>query len=351
MEKKDYRDYTKEQLIAELKKLSKRKKYGLVWEEEKTKERFEANAEGKLPVLVEDKKKEIKTDADKPTNILIEGDNYHALSVLNYTHAKSIDVMYFDPPYNTGARDWKYNNDYVGDDDSYRHSKWLSFMNNRLKLSKKLLKDDGVICVTIDDYEMPRLWILLEEIFGEKNHLGTVIVRNNPKGRKTNRKASLIHEYALFFGKTESAKIHKVPVKPEDKTHNYKQDADNSWYLPVNLRKQGVDSLAKTKSGKLSERWYPIYFDEKSGVVSTKKKLRNEVWPIDGNGVERIWRRGIDAIDEMFENGDLYFHKTKQGPQIYFKFRGGLDGEPPQSIWMDSKYSASEYGTQILGKL
>src|SRR3990172_8461293 len=144
MAKNNYDHYTHAQLIAELRKLSKRKKYGLVWEEEKTKEKFEADAEGKLPVLVEDKKREIKTDANKPTHILIEGDNYHALSVLNYTHAKSIDVMYFDPPYNTGARDWKYNNDYVENEDAYRHSKWLSMMNNRLKLAKRLLKNDGI---------------------------------------------------------------------------------------------------------------------------------------------------------------------------------------------------------------
>ena len=139
MAKDKYENYTKEQLIEELKKLSKRKKYGLVWEEEKTKEKFEADAEGKLPVLVEDKKREIKTDADKPTHILIEGDNYHALSVLNYTHAKSIDVMYFDPPYNTGNNDFKFNDKFVDHEDSYRHSKWLSFMSKRLKLAKNLL--------------------------------------------------------------------------------------------------------------------------------------------------------------------------------------------------------------------
>lgn len=143
MGKNNYQDWTKEELIQEIKWLKKRKKYGLVWDEEKTKERFESDAEGKLPVLVEDKKKEIMTDADKPVNILIEGDNYHALSVLNYTHPKSIDVIYIDPPYNTGAKDWKYNNDYVDINDTYRHSKWLSMMFNRLKLAKRLLRDDG----------------------------------------------------------------------------------------------------------------------------------------------------------------------------------------------------------------
>jgi len=168
----------------------------LVWEEEKTKEKFEADAEGKLPVLVEDKKREIKTDTDKPTHILIEGDNYHALSVLNYTHAKSIDVMYFDPPYNTGSKDWKYNNDYVDKEDAYRHSKWLSFMNNRLQLAKKLLKPKGVLICTIDENEHATLGLLLQEIFPDKEIVCVTII-HNPAGVQ-GKNFSYTHEYAYF---------------------------------------------------------------------------------------------------------------------------------------------------------
>ena len=175
MSKDKYENYTHSQLVAELKKLSKRKKYGLVWEEEKTKEKFEADAEGKLPVLIEDKKREIKTDTDKPTNILIEGDNYHALSVLNYTHAKSIDVIYIDPPYNTGNNDFKYNDKFVDREDSYRHSKWLSFMSKRLKLAKNLLKQSGVIFISIDDNEIAQLKLLCDDVFSEKNFIIDVI--------------------------------------------------------------------------------------------------------------------------------------------------------------------------------
>jgi adenine-specific DNA-methyltransferase len=260
-------------------------------------------------------------------------------------------LIYIDPPYNTGARDWTYNNNYVDAKDPYKHTKWLSFMNHRLRIAKNLLKSDGIICVTIDDHEMPRLWCLLEEIFGEKNHLGTVVIRNNPKGRKTNRKVSLIHEYAIFFGRTAASKIHKISVEVESKTHTYKKDKDGTWYLPVNLRKQGVDSLAKTRSGKISDRYYPIYYDPKTGRITTKTKLKMKILPIDVDGEKRIWRRGKEDIDDMFDKGDLWYQKTKYGDQIYFKFRGGLDGEPPQSIWLDSTFSASEYGTQILDKI
>src|SRR3989339_1079377 len=138
--------------VGRLKKeLKKKKKYGLVWEEKP--EEVVEMCKAKLPVLKEVKSKEIITDSDKPMNLLIEGDNYHALSVLNYTHKGKIDIIYIDPPYNTGAKDWKYNNDYVDSNDMFRHSKWVSMMNNRLKLAKKLLKKDGVLICAIDDNE------------------------------------------------------------------------------------------------------------------------------------------------------------------------------------------------------
>ena len=134
----DYSDWSKTELVKEIKKLNDRKKYGLVWNEEKTKEIFEKESQGKLPVLTEDVKKSISDDKNKLAthNILIEGDNYHALSVLNYTHGGKIDVIYIDPPYNTG-NGFRYNDKKIERDDAYRHSKWLSFMNKRLKLAKR----------------------------------------------------------------------------------------------------------------------------------------------------------------------------------------------------------------------
>jgi len=333
MAKRDYKNWDKNDLIKEIEQLRKRKKYGLVWENKP--ENVVEQCKTELPVLEEVKSKEIITNPDKPMNLLIEGDNYHSLSVLNYTHKGKIDVIYIDPPYNTGARDWKYNNDYVDGEDPYRHTKWISFMYHRLKIAKNVLSPDGVICVTVDDYEMPRLWMLMEDIFGEFNHLGSVVIRNNPKGRMTKRKFSLVHEYAIFFGRTKQASIKKLPVSPDEKSHNYKQDKDGSWFLPVNLRKQGVDSTAKNNKGEFKDRYYPIYYDDKTGKISTKEKLPTEILPVDSNGKERIWRRSKDAIDEMYEAGDLMYRKTKYGHQIHFKFRGGFDGRLAQSIWYD----------------
>jgi len=164
MAKKDYSKLEKDDLLKVIEKLESRKKYGLIWDEEKTKEQFEKESENALPVLKEVKGKEIKTDASKPTNILIEGDNYHALSVLNYTHQGKIDVIYIDPPYNTGNKDFVFNDYFVDKNDRYRHSKWLSFMAKRLKLAKSLLSKNGVMFISIDDNEFASLKILVDNI-------------------------------------------------------------------------------------------------------------------------------------------------------------------------------------------
>ena len=225
---KDYSKLEKDDLLKVIENLESRKKYGLIWDEEKTKEQFEKESENALPVLKEVKGKEIKTDSTKPTNILIEGDNYHALSVLNYTRQGKVDVIYIDPPYNTGAKDWKYNNNYVDSNDTYRHSKWLSMMRNRLRITRKLLKDDGVLICAIDENELNRLGLLLEEIFG--NHeLHCITIVHNPRGVQ-GKNFSYTHEYAYF----------SLPIGIKVIEHRKIKDADIDWR---NLRDNGGESL------------------------------------------------------------------------------------------------------------
>jgi adenine-specific DNA-methyltransferase len=187
----------KQEIVRLKKELKKKKKYGLVWEEKN--EDVVEQCKEKLPVLKEVKGKEIITDESMPMNILIEGDNYHALSVLNYTHEKKIDVIYIDPPYNTGARDWKYNNDYVESNDAYKHSKWVSMMYERLKLAKKLLSNEGIIITAIDEYEVHNIRHLLDQVFGEENKLGMVTVLHNPKGRNLSNFFSSNSEFMLVL--------------------------------------------------------------------------------------------------------------------------------------------------------
>lgn len=204
--KEKYKDLSREDLLKVVEKLEARKKYGLIWDEEKVKEQFEKDSVNALPILKEIKGKEIATSPDEPTNILIEGDNYHALSVLNFTHQGKIDVIYIDPPYNTGNKDFKYNDCYVDKEDTYRHSKWLSFMSKRLRLAKNLLTEGGVIFISIDDNEFAQLKLLCSEIFSETNFVGTVTWEKRTKAQNTETARE------MFQSKTEYVLVYKNEI-------------------------------------------------------------------------------------------------------------------------------------------
>jgi len=162
---------TNDEKAALLSLLRTQKKYGLVWEDKV--EEVEERLRDELPVLREVKTKAIPSDdPNAPNHILIEGDNLEALTALSYTHEGKIDVIYIDPPYNTGNKDFVYNDAYVDSEDAYRHSKWLSFMNKRLKIAKRLLSDKGVIFVSIDENELSQLRMLGDEMFSQVNFVG-----------------------------------------------------------------------------------------------------------------------------------------------------------------------------------
>lgn len=182
--------------------LNEDKTYGLVWED--SPEEVEENLRSHIPVLHEVTERALTNGgADAPNHILIEGDNLDALTALSYTHEGKIDVIYIDPPYNTGNKDFVYNDSYVDAEDSYRHSKWLSFMSRRLYIAKRLLSDKGVIFISIDDNEQANLKILCDEVFGERNFIGELILKtatdNNPSQINTE------HEYMLCFAKNKGA--------------------------------------------------------------------------------------------------------------------------------------------------
>lgn len=203
---KDYSQLSKEELLKIIEKIESRKKYGLIWDEEKVKEQFEKDAQNALPVLKEIKTKEIiDKESSKPYNFFIEGDNYHALSVLNFTHQEKIDVIYIDPPYNTGQKDFCYNDKYIESDDEYFHSKWLSFMSKRLRLAKNLLKEDGVIFISIDDNEAAQLRLLCDEIFGGENILDTFYIQVRYAGKSLNEKDNFqkLIEQVLVYSKNK----------------------------------------------------------------------------------------------------------------------------------------------------
>lgn len=284
-------------------------------------------------------------DLDEQTSgVLINSDNFQALNLLKEKNKNKFDAIYLDPPYNTTSSEILYKN-------SYKHSSWLSLMENRLCLSRRLLKEDGLITVAIDDYEAPRLWELMNSIYGYNCHLGTICIRSNPKGRMTERKISAVHEYTLVFGNSIESSIKKLPVNPTEKSHGYKQDENGIWFLPNNLRKQGVDSEAEKADGTLSSRYFPIYYDPTTNKVSTKQVLPIKIWPIDSSGHKRIWRRGREVIDDLYEKGEIWVKSIKGEYQVYYKFFGGLDGKMVQSIWTDAECSASDYGTKVLDNI
>ena len=177
--------------------LRENKTYGLVWEDKP--EAVEERLRNELPVLTEVKERAIVSDApDAPDHILIEGDNLEALTTLAYTHAGRIDVIYIDPPYNTGNKDFVYNDSFVDKEDSYRHSKWLSFMSRRLKIAKQLLSDKGVIFIQVDDNEAANLKLLCDSIFGESNSLGPFI-QNKLNAKNDTLNIQKNHEYIFCY--------------------------------------------------------------------------------------------------------------------------------------------------------
>ena len=201
----DLTNKTKEELleyISELNQEIKRsKKYGLVWDKEHTKEDVVKRCETDIPLLVEEKTKKLKFNG--LNNILIEGDNYHTLVALNYLEKESVDVVYIDPPYNTGNQDFSYNDKFVDNEDGYRHSKWLNFMEKRLKLARTLMKEKSLIFISIDDREYANLRLLCDSIFGEKNFVANLKWKKKKQPSFLSNVAGIL-EYVLVFSKNSS---------------------------------------------------------------------------------------------------------------------------------------------------
>jgi len=284
--------------IQRLKKeLKKKKKYGLVWED-KPEEVVEMCKE-KLPVLKEVKDKEIITDKEKPVNLLIEGDNYHALSVLNYTHKGKIDVIYIDPPYNTGNKDFKYNDRFVDKEDSYRHSKWLTFMSKRLWLAKNLLADEGVMFISIDDNELAQLKLICDDIFGE-NNVELMIWRKVGEGdagagrMKITYRFRVEHEYIIVcYVNKDIAHFNKTLEIP-----NFKNEYKNPDKDPRGPYKAGNMSKSEDLSNESGKNYY--------SVKSPTGKTFARQWHFDKEIFDRLnkdkriyWGKRGDAVPSI----------------------------------------------------
>lgn len=309
---------------------------------------------------------------------LIEADNYHALQLLEYLYAGKVDCIYIDPPYNTGAKDWKYNNDYVDGNDAYRHSKWLSFMERRLKLAKKLLNPaDSVLIVTIDEKEYLHLGCLLEEMFPEAK-MQMVSITINPSGAKRDNLFSRSDEYAYVILLGNACVVH-----PEG-------DGDERevrwWYL----RRTDYSSRRGTVKGGVAQ-FYPIYVDEKTmrivctGTPLTPEQSRFDVPSIDGaipvfpireDGVEMNWGLTSDTLMKLNEQGVVRVSKGNENQPYVFRYlsanyvqkiksgRWAIQGiredntkiivetggkiTRATTVWQNKLYDAGQYGTSLL---
>ena len=267
--------------------LNEKKRYGLVWEEKP--EDVEEQLREKLPVLKEvEERRILSDDAESPNHILIEGDNLHALTALTYTHEGKVDVIYIDPPYNTGNKDFVYNDSFVDAEDGYRHSKWLSFMSKRLRIAKKLLSDKGVIFISIDDNEQANLKLLCDEVFGEKLFIGQCVRKRRDSQANLSKNISPIHEYVLIYGKSNLVSLNKIT--PDLKIENYK-NPDNDPRGPY------VTMPCTNKGGSFYE------------VISPTGKI-----------ISDEWRFKKETYDKLLEDNKLVFPKGGNGKPRYKLF-------------------------------
>ena len=299
------------------------KTYGLVWEDKP--EDVEERLRDELPVLIEDKERALtEAGPDAPNHILIEGDNLEALATLAYTHAGKIDVIYIDPPYNTGNEDFVYNDNYVNSDDDYKHSMWLSFMKRRLRIAKKLLSERGVIFISIDDNEMANLTLLCndKELFGEQNHIAT-ICRQAIKGGSRAANIKTVHDYVLIYAKRFDS-LNQFTGEEKEQISLDLSDEKGAYTKGRELNKWGAGSRREESPS----MWFPIPGPD--GV---------EVYPIRNDGSEGRWRWGKKKLLKAVADNDVIFELRENGTYIaYEKVRSQKSTTKQFNTWFGDNY-------------
>lgn len=275
------KDENTEKLLVYLSNIEKDidgKKYGLVFEEHR--EAVDDLLENNVPVLMEDE--DLKIDNGGTQNFLIEGDNLASLKLLEKTHKGAIDLIYIDPPYNTGNKDFVYDDTFVGDDDKFRHSKWLSFMERRLKIAKKLLSSNGILFISIDDNEYAALKVLCDTIFSESNYVATLPRRTINSGKHDSTAITISHDYVLLYSLLgKSIKLRQKIKSAEEKQSLYNLTDEHletrGRYYITQLNKNSIqysDSLNYPIVAPNGEEIWPGGgFEDKLGRCSCGKKL------------------------------------------------------------------------------
>ncbi|QLQ17833.1 MAG: site-specific DNA-methyltransferase [Exiguobacterium profundum] len=327
----------------------------------------------------------VSRGGDKPFHTVINGENFHVLEALTYTHRGKIDAIYIDPPYNTGARDWKYNNDYVESEDLYRHSKWLAFMERRLKVAGQLLNpESSVLIVTIDEKEYLRLGLLLEQVFPEAR-IQMVSALINPKGQSRADSFARTDEYIFFvaFGNSVPSKL---PLTDDWRSASSTGSTDIYWQQ---LRRRGLRGAVRREDR--PGLFYPIYVrTDGTGVEAvgepipldetpsyTAPKGTKALWPTRSDGSFGYWQVSSDRLRDLLKRGMVRAERTEVGSIYYLKqgeakkvetgqyqvvghrADGSIITEAseggntflPGTQWRISAHNAGEYGTNTLTSL
>lgn len=288
-----------------------KKKYGLLWEEHE--EKVDEELKTKIPTFEEVKDKEIVSNKDDKFNFLLEGDNLHSLYLLEKTHKGKIDVIYIDPPYNTGNKDFVYDDNFVESEDGFKHSKWISFMERRLKIAYYLLRNEGVIFISVDDKEQSQLKMICDEIFGEDNFIACMPRRTKSSGKTTN-KISANHDYVLIYEKVKNQSI-IAGIQHNDEGFRYEDE-----YVTERGKYKLNQTLDYDSLSYSSSLDYPIEIDGVTlypgGDYEKYKERQN------GNykRADWAWRWSKDLFEFGLKNGFIVVKKGKNGlPRIYTK--------------------------------
>ncbi len=285
--------------------------------------------------------------------LLINGENFQAMTLLLPRLKDRLQCVYADPPYNTDGSPILYKN-------GFKNSTWISLILDRLALARQMLVDSGVLCATIDDCQQKELHSVIESIFGLDNIAGTVVIRANPSGRPIPSGFGIAHEYAIFATRAETATIAKLP-RQEAQLKRYKENDENGRFMWELFRKRGSGSERRDRP----TMYYPLYakgeavrvpameWDEKKKEWITKEEPKSDeqiLYPIDSSGMQRRWRWKHESVSRDY--AQFRVKENNDGETIvYYKYRPSQDGVVPLTVWADAKYSATEHGTGTLKKL
>ncbi len=286
---------------------------------------------------------------------LIHSDNFQALNLLQARYREQVKCIYIDPPYNTSASEIIYKN-------GYKHSSWLSLIQDRIHLSKFLMNSSGIFTLAIDDFELSKVSLCLEEIFSQENHLATVPVRSNPHGRAMAAGFSLNHEYSVFYQNSPNSTVGRIP-RDDNKLSRYPEKDELGIFTWINFRGTG----ANTRRIDRPKLFYPVIANTKEMSIRIpdliwnsdsnswdydKNILENEIviLPIDSNNEERVWSLGWERAKE-YVNTDVILKESSGTYQINRKYRPNQEGALPATWWQDAKYSATESGTKVVKEI